>query len=253
MSTLDALKPSEYPIVTLSVGRDYLDERRNVWVPGNSPTVVSGADESRVQTRATDGDYDPTAVGSLVADLQSLASEFPANVSAVKDSRNLFDLEAAKRTYEHLRALPLPVLFDKDFWRYLTLHELFSIVIWRMPYNEEKVEGWRSNFGLGTNWPRCYPYKSYLRGQLIATVRERGYPWVDQSDVDFYDSHLFSSRNGLIPSVASALNTIRQDDAINRSRDLQPYVTTAVNYRATHATEVLDPAEAEAVLRRYST
>lgn len=251
MSKLDALKPGEYPVVTMSAGKEYLDERRAVWVPGSSPVEMAGTDESRIQTRVGDGNYDPTAVAQLVSNLQALASEFPANVSAVQDSRNLFDLEAAKQTYEGLRGLPLAVLLDKDFWRYLTLHELFSIVIWRMPYNEKKEEGWRSNFGVGSNWPRCYPYKSFLRGQLIATVQERGYPWVDQSDVDFYDSHLFSSRNGLIPSVASALNTIRQD--FTKSRALQPYVTTAVRYRATHATELLDPAEAEGVLRRYST
>lgn len=248
MNHLHALKPTEYPVLTLVAGHEYLESRRRSWVPGSDLTASAGRDESYVQVRDAGGPFEPARVASLTSRMQALALEFPADVSAVKESRNAFDLDAAEITYECLQDVPMVALLDKDFWRYVVVHELFQVVIWRIP--DSGKPGWLNNFALGTNWPRCYPYKAYLRGRLIAEIETLHYPWTDTQDVDFYDSHLFSSRNGLIPSVASALNTVRQTKT--SSQAMRPFATTAVRYRGTHATELLTPEEVLEVLRRYS-
>lgn len=244
----ETLNTSVYPVLHPSEGLDYLNSLKEQWNPGNTPAMSVPRSQRPMAKAECPGTYDPQVVDDLRLELKTLAEQFPANISAVKGSRNDFDLEASKALYRHLKELPLAILLDKDFWRYLSVHVLFEVLIWRIP--DSGKEAWPSNFGVGDNWSRCYPFKGFLRGQLIQKMIDEGMPWVDVHDVDFYDSHLFGRRNGMIPPVASALNSIRSD--LTRSRDLDPFATTATRYRAVHVTELLEPDEAEALLRRYT-
>jgi hypothetical protein len=182
--------------------------------------------------------------GAMVA----LADEFPAAISTVQGSRNEFDLAAAKLTFEHLRAIAIATLMNSDFWRYLAVDVLFEVIIWRIP--DSGRDSWPSNFGVGDTWTRCYPYKAFLRGHLISEVQEQDLPWTDVADVDFFDSHLFGRRNGQIPSVASALNSIRT--TLMSSRALDPFATTAGRLRASHVTEALSADEVREAILRYT-
>ena len=181
-------------------------------------------------------------------DIIALATEFPESVAEVEKSRNAFDLALARLVYEKLKHLPRAALHNKDFWRYLAIYLLFEIGAWRYPDHGKRT--WGQNFGATGSFSRCFPYKAFLRGKLIARLSEQGLPWTDVADVDFYDSHLFGRRNALIPGVASALNVMRQD--VSSSRALDPYARTIRQFRGTHLTEILTVEEVKDVIRRYS-
>lgn len=237
-----------YPKLNPAQGLEYLASLKALWSEGMTPRARVVRDESLLASGNSRAEYRESIVQSMDARLRRLAEEFPAEVSAVPGARNDFDLAASKIVFEELRALPLSVLFDRDFWRYLSVHVLFEVIAWRIP--DSGKEGWPDNFGVGSQWTRCYPYKAFLRGQLINEMQEQQFPWVDVNDVDFYDSHLFGRRSGMIPSVASALNSIRR--TLARSVDMRPYANTATRYRAAHLTEIISPSDAETRIRQFT-
>ena len=242
------MAPTEYPIIRPSDGPEYLNRLKAQWTPGDTPANHVSRQDAPISKADAGQAVDLTVIHDLRTALHEAAKEFPPEIYRIRGSRNAFDLEAANIVFQHAVRLPLAVRLDKDFWRYLALQELFEVIIWRIP--DSGKDAWPSNFGVGSNWARCYPYKAYLRGQLIQEVRDAGYPWKDIEDVDFYDSHLFGRRNGLIAPVASALNSIRS--GMTNGRHLDPFATTATRYRAMHVTEMLEPNEAEALIRRYT-
>ena len=197
---------------------------------------------------ATQDYFDVDYLSEIRDEVVSLAMDFPESISEVEKSRNAFDLAFARLIYEKLKHLPRAALLNKDFWRFLAIYLLFEVGAWRYPDQGKKT--WGQNFGATGNFSRCFPYKAFLRGKLIARLGDLGLPWKDVEDVDFYDSHLFGRRNALIPGVASALNTIRQD--VTSSRALDPYARTIRQFRGTHLTELLTVEEVKEAILRYS-
>ncbi len=191
--------------------------------------------------------FESSLVDQIRDQVLALAETFPFDVTKVEKSRNAFDLSLAHLLFSVLENFPQSVLMNRDFWRYLAVYELFEIGMWRYPDRGNTT--WGQNFGVAGNFARCFPYKAYLRGKLIAKVRSEGLPWTDVEDVDFYDSHLFGRRNALVPGVAAALNTVRT--SLPSSRALDPYATVIRQYRGTHLTELLDQGELHAVMDRY--
>lgn len=239
---------NNYPTIEKEAGLEYLRILQSRHTEGSTPIHQVEKLDAPITWLLSIKGYNLEYVSSYQQEVVRLTEEFPASITNVRGARNAFDLAAADITYQHLSAIDVPTLLNQDFWRYLALQVLFEVIIWRIP--DQGREGWPSNFGVGSNWTRCYPYKAYLRGHLISQVRERGLPWEDIADVDFYDSHLFARRNGQIPSVASALNSIRV--TLDGSRALDPYATTAGRLRASHVTEVLSVSEIENALIQYT-
>ncbi len=204
---------------------------------------------TNISDRKAPHSFDPSRVGAIHEQVLSLAKTFPLDITRVEKARNAFDLALARLMFDLLRDFPPAVLMNRDFWRYLAIFELFEIGAWRYPDQGKKT--WGQNFGVSGSFSRCFPYKAYLRGKLVSTIVADGLPWTDVEDVDFYDSHLFGRRNGLIPGVAAALNSVRTK--LPSSRALDPYATVIRQYRGTHLTELLSQDELHAVMNKYVT
>jgi hypothetical protein len=111
-----------------------------------------------------------------------------------------------------LRKLPVGILDDSGFWRYMTMTHGLDFVAWRESRAFESGDFARYRIYIdGANSTECVLLRMFLRGQIcrynddyeLATAVRRG--------SDFWRSHILRVRTGSTPVVARAL--VRQQEA----------------------------------------
>lgn len=235
------------PTLSARAATELFDHLRDQDLPSDRNDRLERPNSIRPSHIPLEAGFESLTVEEITEKVFALAEGFPSEMTKVEKSRNAFDLALARLLFDALKGFPTSVLRNRDFWRYLAVHELFEIGAWRYPDQGKKT--WGQNFGVSGNFSRCFPYKAFLRGKLIAKIISEGLPWSDIEDVDFYDSHLFGRRNALVPGVASALNSVRL--GLPSSRALDPYATVIRQYRGTHLTELLNQEELGSILEDY--
>jgi hypothetical protein len=111
---------------------------------------------------------------------------------------------AAAVAHQVLRDLPVEVLVNESFWRYIANTYLFELIAWRHPTLGN------NNFGLegGRQFLRCFPYRIFIRGD-IAHRRSRGENYdlahLDGIGQDQWASHVIAQNYSCHPELISTL------------------------------------------------
>jgi hypothetical protein len=125
-------------------------------------------------------------------------------------SESDFDARASAVIFEALKDLPVELLLDLDFWRYLAVVEIPDIVAWRWP--KESVE----KFGLSSNKYRSMPFSLFLRGQLANGSSAKELAVLNSiNDVDIWASHvwavLLGSTKGMVIAFLRTCASLQSD------------------------------------------
>jgi hypothetical protein len=148
---------------------------------------------------------DLSGVDNLSKVLEAELNDFKkSDESKMKD---LFEGRISGRIHQELVKLPIGVLDDPGFWRYLTITKFWWLVYWRQqetfddkPYEKYRVyvDGKRSH--------EAIPTRLFLRGQ-IALTDDDSYELAesDEEAADFWRSHITRVLTWTSPVFARSL------------------------------------------------
>ena len=145
---------------------------------------------------------------------KSIWDDFRTRGPLTDAARNRFEAESAPEIYEVLSSLPIPVLDDKDFWRWLLVGPL-RWYVYACDSKDGKLPNESKGLGGDSNFRRNPVTRSYFRGRLAADV---GLPGVaseyarasaarkngEFADQDFMKSHILAIQVGNVPEIAAA-------------------------------------------------
>jgi hypothetical protein len=175
------------------------------------------------------GDVDVTAavkwVGSgdevPVEPWKALAVELDLRLDrfASGDTRDKDAVEGAAAVLLHAVAadLPLQVLDDPGFWRYVSLVHLWRFITWRESAFAADEPDWH-RYGVyidGKRFSECVPLRMHLRARV--GTRDDDYSLVSEipAATDLWRSHIMRVRTSYSPVLAQALLQSYKDDRMS--------------------------------------
>ena len=142
-----------------------------------------------------------------VTDVETVAESVRAALADTgKTDGDTFEARFAGALHEALSEVPLPVVDDPGFWRFLGLQHFWDFIMWREPGAFESGDPGRYLRYLDGNLStECVLLRMYLRGQIA--LRDGSYELASAlpASGDFWRSHLIRVRTGASPVVAQAL------------------------------------------------
>lgn len=146
----------------------------------------------------------------LLEDLQTDFERRRAKSEKLDKDRDRFEGEVAVKIYPYLSRVPVPVLDDPGFWRYLSVSRFWWFVSWR----EEEAIG-KGNAGTYTSSQRNteqIPLRLYLRAKSLHGTDEMILAHSLKKSTDFWRSHVIRVRTGTAPNVTKAFAELQADD-----------------------------------------
>lgn len=195
-----------YPTVSIFDGLQIKAEQVLANQKNSKFGVTDSVKKSHVIYRGSGGmDIASALVTNMVAELNTLRNtKFSGNMK-IKDSRlDEFEGLAAGIIHKHLNVLPLEVLTDEDFWRFIAVLPMMELVAWRHPTLGN------NNFGLtqGRGFLRCLPYRMFIRAD-IAFRSSNGTDYDLASNKDFgqdqWASHVIAQQYGMVPILVKSM------------------------------------------------
>ena len=179
-------------LTTRQIGNEFLDDAEGVTLVG------------------TGTDIDLNDIDTLSKTLQAELKEFRKSDSANK--QDLFEGRIAGRIHETINKLPLQVLDDPGFWRYLAIKKFWWLVYWREQATFDNGEA--GTFRVYVDAKKSHetiPLRIFLRGQIA--LRDESYELVggDEEDTDFWRSHITRVLTWKAPTVVQTLIRSHQD------------------------------------------
>lgn len=111
-----------------------------------------------------------------------------------------------------LRDLPLPVLDDPGFWRYLALVHFWELITWREPKALSTGDWARIRpYVDGTAPTECIPLRMFIRGQIAWDGSSHELASAVPDATDFWRSHIVRVRTGYSPVLAQAFVRLQRD------------------------------------------
>jgi hypothetical protein len=104
--------------------------------------------------------------------------------------------------HQALGHLPIEVLDDPGFWRYLTIAELWWFVSWREA--KALAKGNLDAYIDGTRPTECVVLRCFLRGQAVGCDGDYTLAAAIPNGTDFWRSHVLRVRTGTAPSLTRA-------------------------------------------------
>lgn len=196
--------------------------------------TLSMTDATAFAERRLDGDDGPIGqditykgVGEAcdLDDLAEAMDELAADLEAKQESGDRFDIEVfegrvAARTHQILKALPVDVLDDRGFWRYLAIEHFWWFIAWResKPLSSGTIEKYVSN----KSATESIPARLFLRGGIAQQGDSYERAWKLERSTDFWRSHVIRVRTGSVPSVAHSFVDL-QDEVSMKTDVLRAY------------------------------
>lgn len=167
-----------------------------------------------VKWMGTSPEIDLELIKSTALQLRDDLEEFEASGASDKDA---FEGQASAKLHAALADLPLAVLDDPGFWRYLAIAHLWAIVVWREPKAFEKDWTKYRVYVDGRLQTECVPLRMFLRGQIAVVDGDYALTSAVPAATDFWRSHVARVRTSYSPVLARAF--IREQVADRMSTD----------------------------------
>ena len=165
-------------------------------------------------------DITAAPLARMASELENLLNASFSGAMKKKDSRlNQFEGQASSIVHENLKDMPLEILADEDFWRYVSIVPMFAIVAWR----HESLGN--NNLGLtaGRGFLRCLPYRMFIRAD-IAYRHSDGANYslstAHGSMVDQWASHVLAQQYGAVPRLVQVM--LSEFEAIRKRKVKKP-------------------------------
>lgn len=186
-----------YPSLTLSKTKDITDGLREDSGEPDWETVVDWVGSGR------DVDLD-----ALVEVIERMRTEYEHETELPTSRKaEVFEGRFAGAVHKALRDLPIEILDDPGFWRYLSLRHFWWFIAEReagsiahgnvMTY----VDGERE----------CVPFRMFLRAQAIRRGDDYELASALLGATDFWRSHILRVRTGMTPPLARSFARLQAD------------------------------------------
>lgn len=145
------------------------------------------------------------------APLEAISSDFRAKLAAEPPRDvELFEGTLAAELHSWFDALPVEVLDDPGFWRYLAVKHLWWFIAWREA--GPIAAGNFKNLVDVTKPAEQIPFRLYLRTKAIARGGDVALAGQLEKSTDFWRSHITRVRIASAPTVARAFAEAKRDD-----------------------------------------
>jgi hypothetical protein len=186
-----------YPTISLDKAQTLLSQFLvNGWSPINADLVWEGEGES----------FD------LLCTSTSEKSCLIESLNGQRD--NGFDLDqiegkVAIQLVKDLEQIPIGVLDDPGFWRFLTFGPFWSFVYWR---EKDQLEGKNALVYVDArDSSECVLTRMYIRGRISQNPEDEEIAAALKGATDFWRSHLIRVQNGYAPELARSFVKLMRD------------------------------------------
>jgi hypothetical protein len=194
-----------YPSLNMINGPQIKVEQEKSFFKNKKYGIPEAVKKTHVIWKGSGIDITAAPLAKMSAELDTLLKSTFSGTMKKKDSRlDKFEGIASGILHENLNGLPLEILADEDFWRYVALVSMFEIVAWR----HESLSN--NNFGLtaGRVFLRCLPYRMFIRAD-IAFRYSHGLNYdltsAHGSLVDQWASHVLGQQYGSVPRLVKVM------------------------------------------------
>jgi hypothetical protein len=147
--------------------------------------------------------------GLLLSVLELYEQELADNPPSDKE---MFEGRLAAALFNWLDSLPVEVLDDPGFWRYLSVKYFWWFIEWR---EEDPIS--RGNFDnlVDATLPaEQIPLRMYLRARSVADDKDASLAGQIPKSTDFWRSHIVRVRVGSAPNIARAFALSKRDEEV---------------------------------------
>lgn len=218
----------KYPTLTHSACQRLADLRFRVLDAAVDPDVAwVGSGEEL--------DMDP------IVRMAELCNGIVADLSGRHTDRDQLEGVLAMRLWEALTHVPVEILDDPGFWRYLSIAHFWDFIAWR----EEKPfeSGNYLKYVDGISSTEAVLIRMYLRASAVGGSDHEDLTGLLGSSTDFWRSHVIRVRTGTAPPVTRAL--VKSQEAHRLTTDPLRELAKGINRTWTNTVpQLLDEAEA---------
>jgi len=156
------------------------------------------------RTRGEGADFvDPASITRLVTDLSNLKNEFPDRLRRRDQEGGRFEQRACEIVHRCLSGYPREVLADMDFWTWLAVAKLSSLVEWRFGTEGRQVKP--ENYGIGKRVENML-FRLWLRADLVKEENTKDpYELARTGDQDLWRSHIIRQGYANARTITKAL------------------------------------------------
>ncbi len=232
-----------YPTLTLSACRELAEERLNS--PDHQPNIEA----------QWIGEGDDLSLGHL-KEASNRCSKLIDENHSVSD-KDPIEGEAAKHLYNALRpaheidmTVPVPVLDDPGFWRYLSIDYFWDFIAWREKKPFEN--GNHMKYIDGRNQAECVLLRMFLRVAALGGAEHADLAYHLPRAIDFWRSHVIRVRTATAPTLTRAM--VKQQ-AVDRlmTNDLREFAKRVNRTWSNMLLNLHSQPEAEDLLRELRT
>lgn len=127
--------------------------------------------------------------------------------------------ELALALYDILEGVPVRILDDPAFWRYVAVGPLWPFVYWREQKTFDAGDpGKYLKYVDGRNVTECVPTRMFLRGAICARAGEPELAHAVVKATDFWRSHVLRVSTGEAPHVTAAFARMQRDHRLSTER-----------------------------------
>ncbi len=158
-----------------------------------------------------------------------------------------FEGAVAVAIYGFLDSLPLDLLDDPGFWRYLAMSRFWWFVEWREA--DPLAAGNVLTYVDGRRNTEHIPLRLYLRVKAVAVGDNKALAAELKKCTDFWRSHVIRVRTGTAPTVARAFAQMQAGEGRLPTSTLRPYARRLNRMWTNVQLGLYDQAHAEAMIQ----
>jgi len=191
-------------------------------------------------------DLDLSGMEPLGDFLKKRLKEFEGSERAKDIDR--FEGIAAGEIHRALQSVPLEILDDPGFWRYLTMSTFFWLPVWRQRSTFESLDPSKYlKYIDGVSSTECVLTRMFLRGQIACVDGSYDLAFALSRSTDFWRSHILRVSTGSSPSVARSL-VIQQATSQMKTDPLRKFARRLNRLSSNVALPMYGDAEAKSLI-----
>lgn len=183
-----------HPIITLHGFQQFIADHRDKGITPNKPELsLRGQGEDSYQ--------------KIKNPISSLIDSWKKQIKTIGDSsakKEALEAEMSEKLFKILSTLPMNVLTDSDFWRFLSCHPFFDFIEWRDGENCALA-----SFGANANRVNfdCVPYRMFNRALVAFSISEdeNDFEYALVPGTDLWRSHILRVLTSYSSSMSQAI------------------------------------------------
>lgn len=196
-----------YP--TLNAGRT--DALVRQLINGEEPSALSVA-----LWRGEGETIDFEILDEIIEDLRERLIEIGEDPDLTTD-KDPFEGEVAEGVFPFLHSIPIRVLDDLGFWRFLAVHYFWWFIRWREA--GPITNGNAATYTSANRNTEQIPLRLYLRAKAVLIGSDVSPAAALEQSTDFWRSHVIRVRTGTAPTVSRAFVQMQQDPTTRLTTD----------------------------------